>query len=215
MSTIALFGATGATGQSIAAALHSRGLPYRVVGRDADRLKRSFGGDALAEIMTWDPAQAASVKAAASGVETLIYLVGVPYDHQELHPVLMTQTLEGAIAAGVKRILLIGTVYPYGAPTTLTVSEAHPRNPTTFKGRMRKEQEEILLRAHAQGKIEAAILRLPDFYGRDAGEKSFLHLLFKAAVAGGTADMIGPIATPHEFLYVPDLGPVALDLAAH
>jgi nucleoside-diphosphate-sugar epimerase len=127
----------------------------------------------------------------------------------------MTQTLNGAIAAGVKRLVLIGTVYPYGAPRTLTVSEQHPRNPTTFKGRMRKEQEEILLRAHSQGKIEAAILRLPDFYGHAVGERSFLHLLFKAAVSGGTADMIGPIDTPHEFLYVPDLGPVAIDLAAH
>jgi nucleoside-diphosphate-sugar epimerase len=43
---------------------------------------------------------------------------------------------------------------------------------------------------------------------------SFLHSLFQAAAKGGTANMIGPLDTPHEFVYVPDVGPVVLDLAA-
>lgn len=214
MPQIALFGAAGATGQSIALALRSRGLAYRVVGRDQARLASTFGSDPLAEIVTWNPDEAASVRAAAQGIDTLIYLVGVPYDHFELHPKLMQQTLDGAIAAGVKRIVLLGTVYSYGVPTTPTVAETHPRQPTTFKGRMRREQEDMVLRAHAQGKIEATILRLPDFYGPGVGPSSFLAPVFKAAATGGTADMIGPIDAPHEFLFVPDLGPVVVDLAA-
>ena len=214
MSNIALFGAAGATGKSIANALRSRGMAYRVVGRDRERLASSFGSDPLAEVVTWNPDEPASVRSAAQGVDTLVYLVGVPYHHNELHPMLMRQTLDGAIAAGVKRILLLGTVYPYGKPTTPTVAETHPRNPTTFKGRMRKEQEDILLRAHAEGKIEAAILRLPDFYGPEVGQLSFLHFPFKAATSGGTAYIVGPIDTPHEFLFIPDLGPVVVDLAA-
>ncbi len=213
LNKIALFGAAGATGKSITDALRSRGIAYRVVGRDRERLA-AFGSDPLAEIVTWNPDEATSVCAAAQGIETLIYLVGVPYHHNELHPILMQQTLDGAIAAGVKRIVLIGTVYPYGTPTTPTVAETHPRNPTTFKGKMRKAQEDILLRAHTEGRIEATVLRLPDFYGYECGQASFLHLLFKAAATGGTADMIGPINTPHEFLFVPDVGPVVLDLAA-
>lgn len=211
---IALFGAAGATGKSIADALRSRGLSYRVVGRDRERLASAFGNDPRAEIVTWNPDEADTVRAASQGVDTLIYLVGVPYDHFERHPVLMRQTLDGAIAAGVKRIVLLGTVYPYGRPMTTLVAETHPRNPSTFKGRMRKEQEDILLKAHDEGKIQAAILRLPDFYGYETRPASVLHLLFKAAATGGTADMIGPIETPHEFLYIPDLGPVVLNLAA-
>src|SRR4029453_11859583 len=45
-------------------------------------------------------------------------------------------------------------------------------------------------------------------------EASFLHSLFQAAARGGTANMIGPMDTPHEFIHVPDAGPVVLDLAA-
>jgi nucleoside-diphosphate-sugar epimerase len=124
----------------------------------------------------------------------------------------MRKTLDGAIAEGVKRIVLIGTVYPYGAPVTPKVAEDHPRNPTTFKGKMRKEQEEILFQAHREGKIQATELRLPDFYGPGV-ESSFLHEAFKAATNGGTANMVGPIDTPHEYVFVPDVGPVVLALA--
>jgi len=213
MAKIALFGAAGAIGRSLADALRTRGLEYRVVGRDRARLQKTFGSDPKAEIVTWNPDDPASVRAAAHGIDTLIYLVGVPYNHFELHPKTMQQALDGAIAEGVRRILLIGTVYPYGTPQTAKVTEEHPRSPTTFKGKMRKEQEDLLLAADAAGKIEGVILRLPDFYGPGV-ETSFLDGAFKAAVTGKTADMIGPIDTPHEFVYVPDVGPVALDLVA-
>ena len=213
MKKIALFGAAGAVGKSIADALRARGIEYRVVGRNRGELEKTFGGDPLAEIVTWNPDDPESVRAAARGVGTLIYLVGVPYDRFELHPVLMQKTLDGAIAEGVERLVLVGTVYPYGMPVTTPVKETHPRTPQTYKGRMRKAQEEVLLKSHAEGKIQGTILRLPDFYGPGV-EKSFLHSLFEAAAKGGTANMVGPIDTPHQFVYVPDVGLVVLDLAA-
>ena len=114
----------------------AEGAPYRVVGRSRESLAATFAADPLAEIVTWNPDDPASVKAAASGVDAIIYLVGVHYWQFELHPRLMKQTLDGAIAAGAKRIVLIGTVYPYGWPRTRPVREDHPREPHTFKGRM-------------------------------------------------------------------------------
>jgi nucleoside-diphosphate-sugar epimerase len=141
-------------------------------------------------------------------------MVGVDYTDFALHPKVMRQTLDGAIAAGVKRILLIGTVYPYGVPQITPVREDHPRQPHTFKGRMRKEQEDLLLEAQAKGLIDVTILRLPDFYGPGAGDKSFLASAFKAALDGSTADLIGPIDVPHEYVFVPDVGPVVLRLLA-
>lgn len=211
MGTVALFGAAGAIGKSLAEALRQKGQPYRVVGRNRQALVDAFGGDPLVEIVTWNPHDVASVRAAARGVDTVIYLVGVPYDHFELHPQLMGKTLDGAIAEGVKCFVLIGTVYPYGTPATDKVKEDHPRNPVTFKGRMRKEQEDILFAAHAAGKIQGTELRLPDFYGPGV-DKSFLDGVFNAAANGGAANMIGPIDTPHEFVFVPDVGPVVLAL---
>jgi len=153
------------------------------------------------------------VRAAAQGVDTIVYLVGVNYWQFELHPKLMQQTLDGAIAAGVERFVLIGTVYPYGRPRTTPVKEDHPREPHTFKGRMRKAQEDLLMAADAAGKIKGTVLRLPDFYGPGV-DSSFLAEAFKAAVNGGTANLVGPIDTPHEFVFVPDVGPVVCKLVS-
>lgn len=210
---IGLVGAAGAIGQSVGQELASRSRPFRVIGRSAASLETRFGAVPGVERVTWNPQDPASVRAAVRGLDTLVYLVGVPYDQFAQHPVVMRQTLDGAIAEGVKRMVLVGTVYPYGVPRTTPVTEAHPREPSTFKGRMRKAQEDLLLEADAQGKIRGAILRLPDFYGPDV-EKSFLHGAFFAALHRGTANLIGPIDTPHEFVFVPDVGPVLLDLAA-
>jgi nucleoside-diphosphate-sugar epimerase len=211
MSKVALFGAAGAIGQSIAQALAAKGLPYRVVGRSEASLRQSFGADPLAEVVTWNPDSPASVRAAAEGIETLVYLVGVNYWQFELHPELMRKTLDGAIAAGVRNVVLIGTVYPYGRARTTPIREDHPREPHTFKGRMRKAQEDILMQAHAEGRINATVLRLPDFYGPGV-DRSLLHGAAVAAVQGGSADMLGPLDAPHEFVYVPDVGPVVAKL---
>ncbi|MCM5681213.1 NAD-dependent epimerase/dehydratase family protein [Schlegelella sp. S2-27] len=211
MSKIALFGAAGAIGHSIAAALRAQGRPYRVVGRSRQALAANFGADPLAEIVTWNPDDPDAVRTAASGVDAIVYCVGVDYSKFELHPELMRKTLDGAVAAGVPRMLLIGTVYPYGRPHTTPVREDHPREPHTFKGRMRKAQEDLLLAAHAEGRIQGTVLRLPDFYGPGV-DKSFLDRAIQAATRGGAADMVGPLDKPHEFVFVPDVGPVVVRL---
>lgn len=211
---LALLGATGAIGESIAAELRKRNQGYRAVGRDRASLDRAFGSDPLAEIVVWNPDDAPSVKTALRGMDAAVYLVGVPYNHFELHPVLMKQTLDGAIAEGVGQMLLVGTVYPYGRAQQTPAREDHPREPHTFKGKMRKQQEDLLLEADAAGKIRGTVLRLPDFYGPRV-KSSFLDSVFNAAAKGGTANLIAPIDRPHQFVYVPDVGPVVLDLLRH
>lgn len=208
---IALVGAAGVIGQSIAQALDAQGKSYRVIGRSKSSLQKTFCDSTHAEVATWNTDDDASIRSALMGIDTIVYLVGVNYWQFELHPILMRKTLEAAVAVGVKNILLIGTVYPYGRPQSDRITENHPRNPHTFKGKMRKEQEDILLQAHAQGKINATVLRLPDFYGPGV-EASLLHGAASAAINGGPADMVGPIDTPHEFVFVPDVGPVVAKL---
>ncbi len=209
MEQIALVGAAGAIGKSIGAALDRERRAYRVIGRHRAPLQKAFPSAGMFE---WNPDDRASARMALFGIDTLFYLVGVPYDQFQLHPVVMRQTLDAAIAAGVERFVLIGTVYPYGIPQTTPVTESHPRAPQTFKGKMRKAQEDLLLEADAAGKIRGTILRLPDFYGPGVAG-SYLTDLFRAAAHGGRANMLGPIDTPHEFVYVPDVGAVAVALA--
>jgi nucleoside-diphosphate-sugar epimerase len=210
---IALFGAAGAIGESVAAALRAQKIPYRVVGRSQASLEQAFGRDSLAEIVTWNPDDPTSVRNAARGIDTIVYLVGVNYWQFELHPQLMRKTLDGAIDEHVGRMLLIGTVYPFGRPRSALVTEHHPRDPHTYKGRMRKEQEDLLMDADAKGLIHGSVLRLPDFYGPGV-EKSFMTSAFQGAVNGKSAQMLGPVDRPHEFVFVPDVGPVVTRLIA-
>ena len=65
--------------------------------------------------------------------------------------------------------------------------------------------------ADAAGKIRGAVIRLPDFYGPHV-DKSLVWGAFRAAKEGARAQLLGPIDVNHEFVYVPDVGPVIAQL---
>jgi nucleoside-diphosphate-sugar epimerase len=199
--SIALFGGSGTLGQALAPLFGSQ--PFRVVGRSLTQLRSTLAAHPAADLAVWDPAKPETAAVALEGIRTLVYLVGVPYTDFRLHPVLFEQVLTAAMEKGVERCALVGTVYPFGLAQTSLIREDHPRNPNTFKGRMRKQQEDILLAADAAGHLRGTILRLPDFYGPDV-ERSYLSNLFQAAAHQKTAQLIGPLNTPHEYVYIPD-----------
>lgn len=64
---------------------------------------------------------------------------------------------------------------------------------------------------HLKG-MRTTLLRPPDFYWPDS-ELSSVRGIFDAALKGGTADVIGPIDTPHEFIFVPDLAETLIALS--
>jgi nucleoside-diphosphate-sugar epimerase len=208
---VALVGATGAIGKTVAASLRRQGRPYRVIGRSRATLEATFGGDARAEIAVWDPEDRESIRAALRGIAAAVHMVGVPYTEFHRHPVLMRRVLDAAMAEKVDRLLLIGTLYVFGRPRRARIAEDHPREPHTFKGRQRKEQEDLVLAAHSPTGLRTAVLRLPDFYGPGV-ERSLLTDLFAAAKASRRAKLLGPIDRPHEFVFVPDVGPVVTRL---
>ena len=208
----AIFGAAGAIGPHVAAELERRGIPFRVVGRSRAKLEKAFGHMAHAEVFDADLAELRSASAAARGVDTIVYTVGLPYPSHNLHPALMRATVEAAATMEVKRLVLVSSVYAYGVPRTSRVAETHARQPDTRKGQFRKEQEDIAISASQKG-IASLVVRLPDFYGPGA-DNSLANPIFRAALAGKTANWVGPINTPHEFVFVPDTGPVIADLAS-
>ena len=213
MDHVAIFGAAGAIGRAVGAELERRGIQFRVVGRSRQKLEQAFGKMAHAEIFPADLSAAGAAGAAARGVDTIIYCVGLPYPSHQLHPVLMRTTLEAAKLAKVPRLVLPSSVYSYGVPRAPSVAETHARDPYTRKGKYRKQQEDLVLEAHAAGAVQGMVVRLPDFYGPHA-ELSLANPMFRAALDGKTANWVGPVNTPHEFVYVPDTGPVIVDLAS-
>jgi nucleoside-diphosphate-sugar epimerase len=210
---VAIFGAAGAIGRAVAKELRFRDIPFRAVGRTAAKLEEAFGGMRQAEVQAADLADLAAATEAARGVDTIVYTVGVPYTAFQLHPKLMQTTVDAAVAAGVRSLAVVSSVYSYGVPETRTVAETHPRNPATLKGRMRKEQEDLAFRAQLDSKLQSLVVRLPDFYGPWA-DNSLGNMILRAALAGKKADWLGSPDKPHEFFYVPDAGPVIVELAS-
>ena len=209
----AIFGATGSVGKALAVELAKKGSSFRVVGRSKETLQRHFRAyEPLVEYCEADLGDPSAATRAAAGVDTIFYTVGVPYTQFALHPKLTKIALEAAASAHAKRFVHVSTVYPYGIPQTDLVSESHPRNPVAFKGKMRKEQEDMVLAADQRGGMRTTVLRPPDFYGPDA-ELSYTRSIFDAAIKGRTANVIGPVDTPHEFIFVPDLAETLVALS--
>jgi nucleoside-diphosphate-sugar epimerase len=208
----AIFGAGGAIGRALAVELERRGIPFRVVGRGKAKLEAAFGRMAHAEVFDADLTDLRSAGAAARGVDTILYAVGVPYTSFQLHPAMIRTCIEAASSMQVARLVLVSNVYTYGVPRTSHVAETHPREPEARKGKFRKEQEDAVLEAHRKGRVQGMVVRLPDFYGPHA-DLSLANPIFRAALAGKTANWLGPVNAPHEFLFVPDAGPPIVDLA--
>lgn len=213
MRKVAIFGAAGAIGRNLGPELERRGIPFRVVGRTLNKLAGAFREMPHAEVRAADLSDLRAATEAARGGDTVIYAVGAPYTAFHLHPKLMRIAVDAAAAAGVERLVVISSVYSYGIPQTQRVAETHPRVPVSVKGQMRKEQEDIAIAAHERGQLKTMVLRLPDFYGPYA-DQSLANPIFSAALAGKTANWLGPAGTPHEFVFVPDAATVIAELAS-
>ena len=163
----ALFGATGSVGKALGAKLAERGQSFRVVGRSEERLRQDFKVfEPLIEYCAADLSDSGAAARAAAGVETVFYTVGVPYPQFEQHPKLTRVALGAAAAAGVRHYIHVSTVYPYGVPQQEFVSESHTPNPKAFKGRMLKEQEDLVLAADNSHGMRTTILVLRIFTAR-------------------------------------------------
>lgn len=208
---VAILGAAGAIGKTTAAALAARGDDVRVVGRDARKLEDFAGAERVAA----DVATADGCARALAGCDAVVYTLGLPYTKRAFaaYGPMMETCLAAARQAGVRSLLLITNVYPYGLPRAPRVAEDHPRVPCSVKGEHRKRQEDLLLSADDRGGLRTVSLRLPNFYGPDA-RLSIAHGIFEAAVRGKRADLLGPIDTPQELVYTPDVGPVVAELLA-
>jgi len=206
---IAIFGAAGAIGRAVLPTLIERGHEVRLVGRSREKLEAMSAG--RAEIVLADIEDPAAARIAADGADAVLFSVGLPYHESARYPKITSVALEAAKASGVREFLLISTVYPYGLAQTPLVAETHPRDPHTRKGRNRNLQLEAVMAAHDPRGMRTTAVILPDFYGPTA-DYSVVKEILDAAASGKTANVLGPIDRPHEYVFIPDVAPVIADL---
>ena len=208
---VAILGANGSVGRALGPLLGAQGTPYRVVGRSLLGLQVRFHGDPLCEHFQWDPSDKKSIAEACAGAGAAVYAVGGALWKFKDHLALTRKCLEAAKGAGVRRFLLLSSVWSYGEPQTPRVAETHPRTPHTVKGKIRRDQEDLVLAAHVPGTFATGVLRMADLYG-PLVDASHLWSSFHAAKHGGDAQMLPPIDRPHEFVFVRDAAAVIVRL---
>ena len=206
MQKVAIFGAAGTIGAMDRGGTGAARRSVPVVGRDARRLEAPSGMRQAESGAKPTSPTGRTAADAARGVDTVIYCGrrAVPAVSSCI-PASMRTAIEGAAAAGVARMAVVSSVYSYGAPRTRASPKPTRASRIRERAGYRKEQEDIALEAHARGLLRTLVVRLPDFYGPHA-ENSLAHEVFRAALAGKTANWLGPVSTPHEFIFVPDAG---------
>lgn len=203
---IAVVGATGPTGQSLATQLAARGQQVRVVSRRLNALESAFP-DASIEKRSGDALDSDSVLKAIDNCELVVDCIGLPADRMADHPRVAT-TLAEAVKQTGARCLQVSSYWSFIPLSGLPVREDSPRTGGPPWVQYRREAEDILASAGA------AVAHLPDFFGPGV-HTSTLQLPLKDAAAGKPMNWIGGADVERDYVFVPDAMRSVCDLIGH
>ena len=190
----------GPAGSAIAAELAARGLRVRHVDRGEiaptdDRIER-----VRADLSTPEAAIAAT-----EGAGVVHHALNVAYHLQvEVLPGIADAVLTAARTHGA-RLVVLDTLYPYGAADGEAITEATPWAATTRKGLLRAELDRRYLAAHAAGDARVVLGRSADFFGPGVVNSTLGGAFFPGALTGGPALALGDIHLPHSYTYIRDV----------
>ena len=208
-------GATGGTGAAIMEELTKRGIQTVAFGRSFEKLEQlraRLGNPKKVTIATGDAFRPNDIIKAAEGADVLFHCANVPYHEMERKLIPLGESVMVAADQLSLKVVAIDGIYPYGRRQMDRVTEDHPKQPHTRKGKTRLAYEEMLFdRRWSRAKV--MIVRLPDYYGPSANEASYLGSTLEAIAAGKMAFFIGNIRVPREFVYLPDAAFMITELA--
>jgi nucleoside-diphosphate-sugar epimerase len=132
------------------------------------------------------------------------HCVQPPYHRwaEELPPI--NRAVGDAVAREGAKLVVADNLYMYG-PIAGPISETSAQQPSSKKGRLRKELAEALLSAHEAGRLRVTIGRAPDDYGPGGRNSIAGETLFGAAVAGKPVRWPASADQPRSFSYLSDL----------
>ncbi|BCG61591.1 NAD-dependent epimerase/dehydratase family protein [Paenibacillus sp. URB8-2] len=210
-----VIGATGGSGAAITEELVKRGIRTIAFGRSRQKLEQfasSLGNPVNLSLAIGDAFQPDDIVSQADGADVLFHCANVPYHEMvdKLIP-LGESVMEAANRIGIKVVAIDG-IYPYGRKQMDPVTEDHPKQPHTKKGKIRLAYEQMLFSPRWDC-AKVMIVRLPDYYGPTANEASYLGSTLQAIADGKMAFFIGNMHVPREYVYLPDAAAMIAELA--
>ncbi len=194
-----IFG-TGPVGTTLADELLARGKRVRLVNR-------SGSGQVAqgAELVGADALQPEVVRDLSQGAAVVYHAANVTYQHQVAVMPRMQQSVLAGVAASGAKLVVMDTLYGYGATHGQVMTETTPFAATTRKGRMRAQLAEAYLDAHRDGKVQVTLARAADFYGPRVRSSALGDRVFPQALAGKRVQLLGNIDLPHSYSYIGDV----------
>lgn len=208
-TTHVIFG-TGPAGITLAAVLAAQGKPVRCVNRSG----RADVPDGVA-VVAGNLLDVEQVRALCADAAVVYNCANVPYPQQvELIPRFQASLIEGAARAQA-RLIVLDTLYMYGATRGVPMTEATPFAPISRKGRMRAQVANTYLAAHRAGTVQVALGRSADFFGPRVLNSALGDRVFPAALANKPVQLLGNIDLPHSYTYIGDVARGLATLGEH
>ncbi|CAM3405203.1 NAD-dependent epimerase/dehydratase family protein [Marinicrinis lubricantis] len=192
-----IFGA-GALGQAVMRELLRKGKQVLMVNRSSI--------PALPEEVEWVQGDARDVhfcNQVCKDADVIYNCIGIPYHKwAQEWPAIQRGIIEGAASSQAK-LIYADNLYGYGAHEG-PLHENLPYRPVGTKTSVRAKLSQMVLEAHRQGNIRAAIGRGSDFYGPGVRSAVLGERVFQAALLGKPVELIGDIDQPHTHIYIDD-----------
>ena len=203
--TALVLGITSGVGGEIARALLRRGWQVRALHRGTATPTIANAPVGRIEWVRGDAMNASDVMHAAAGVSAIVHAVNPPrYENWRELVIPMLRNTVAAARATRARILFPGTIYNFGVDAFPLLREDSPQQPTTRKGSIRVEMEQLLANAARDG-VRTLIVRAGDFFGANAGSSWLSQGLIGAGKPVRRVWYPGRFDAGHAWAYLPDL----------
>lgn len=209
MELYTILGANGNIAKVISIELGKRGLQIRQVSRNPKAVNASD------ELITADLTNPLEVLNAVRGSTVVFLCAGIKYSVQDWRrdwPVIMRNTLEACISTGAK-LVFFDNMYALDPSQVGHLTEETPMNPTSEKGKVRKQILEMLWKEVRAGKLNALVARAGDFYGPGANNSFLNELVIDKMKAGKSPQWLYAGDKKHSFTFIPDAGKATAFLA--
>lgn len=208
MPAIAILGANGRLGSVVAEAFLKAGYEVSAVTRSG-RLPAALAG---ATSVAADAMDRAALIKATEGVDIIFNGLNPVYTDWKARCLPMARNVMAAAHAHGALHLFPGNVYNFGSPLPADLTEGLSFAPTSRKGAVRVEMEELFAAEAKAGRVKTMVLRAGDFFG-GPGTGSWFDLIVAQKLGKGVFTAPGAADLVHEWAYLPDLARTFVMLA--
>lgn len=215
MKKAVVIGATGGTGAAIVDELVRRQIPVTAFGRSRAKLEQLMlrsSSSGLITLAVGDAFQTKEVADVARGSDVLFHCANVPYHKMSEQLLPLGEAIMQAAEQLHVKVVAVDGIYPYGRRQADLITENHPKQPHTRKGKARLQFGKMIL-SPRWNNAKPLIVRLPDYYGPTANAASYLGATLRDIAANKPSFYIGNMRVPREYVYLPDAANMIVEIA--